>query len=51
VLGNTLLNCVRGISPRSHNIGDDVLNANVEYDDYPPIELSTIMYNAINYNL
>jgi hypothetical protein len=51
VLGNTLLNCVRGISPRSHSIGDTVLYTNGENTDYPPIELSTIQYNAINYNL
>jgi len=53
VIGNILLNCVRGTggtAPRDHIAGDDMLYTNNENVDYPPIELSTILYDAINFN-
>lgn len=53
VIGNILLNCVRGTggtAPQDHSAGDNILYANIENSDYPPIELSTIMYDAANYN-
>ena len=53
VIGNLLLNCVRGTggtAPREHLSGENIVYAKSEYNDYPPMELSTIMYNAINYN-